>query len=128
LRAIGSRVTDWRMRLATRSGFTLVEVLVAVVLIDFALLAIVGASATLLQRETALRVRRAAAQAASNRLAALAAASCSPASGTAQLGPALSESWTASIEPGAVRALRDSVSYVVRGAPHTLVLGMHAPC
>jgi Tfp pilus assembly protein PilV len=110
------------------AGFTLIEVLIAIVLIDFALLAIVGASATLLQRETELRARRFAARSASNRLSMLAASGCGAAQGTANLGTTARETWTALPAIDSVRELRDSVSFLVRGVTHTVVLATRTPC
>lgn len=100
------------MRLQLRRGFTLVELIVSVLLIDVALLALVAGSAVVVRRQVALRTRLGAARAAANRLETLAIAPCADASGTANAERGIVETWQATVGPTTRRDLRDSVVYV----------------
>src|ERR1700759_1026125 len=99
------------LRLAVRHGFTLVELLVAVVLLNVGLLALVGASAALVRRHVAVRARSAAVRAASARLELLAASPCVASDGSAARPDGLDEYWSASPPANAVRDIADSVVY-----------------
>src|SRR5438477_7969799 len=79
----------------SRAGFTLIEVLVAVMLIDVGLLALAASSAVLVRQTTQARARIAALQAASNRLETLAAAPCVAGAGIVVAASGLREYWSA---------------------------------
>jgi Tfp pilus assembly protein PilV len=110
----------------SRPGFTLVEVLLAIILIDVALLALVGSSAVLVRQTNALRLRNAALRAATNRLQQL-AASCAATTGVATSADGVRERWTVLALNGAVDAL-DSVTFSGGGSTHAIVLQTRLPC
>jgi type II secretory pathway pseudopilin PulG len=96
------------MRLRARPGFTLVELMVAVLLIDVALLALVAGTAIVAKRHTELRARELAARVVSNRIQSAIAAGCAPGA--------------------VVRSLADSESYAIDGAVHQVVLRTRVAC
>ncbi len=109
-------------------GFTLIEVLVAIVFIHVGLLSLVAASALLVRRSTETRVESAALEAASNRLETLGAGPCAPSSGIA-IGPfGLREEWSAQRLPPAMLAIRDSVSYGTPSRRRAIVLRTGVSC
>jgi prepilin-type N-terminal cleavage/methylation domain-containing protein len=83
-------------RTAPRAGFSIVEVLVALVLLTVGLLAMAGGSALAVRTSAAAARERRAAQRAADRIARLVAQGCAPArSGTyVDSAAALSEWWT----------------------------------
>jgi Tfp pilus assembly protein PilV len=111
-----------------RTGFTLLEVLVAVVLVDVGLLALVAGCAVLVRALGDTRARTEAAHAADNRLARLGAVACGSATGGSAAAPHLNESWTVHTGPSGIRELRDSVSFVLRSGPSFIVLRTRVPC
>ena len=111
-----------------RAGFTLIEVLIAVVLIDVGLLALVAASTVLVRQTNDLKARTAASRSAANRVQLLGAGSCVATSGVA-VGPStLREEWSAVLQANNVRELRDSVSFVTGGDTHAVVFRTRLPC
>lgn len=110
-----------------RLGFTLVELLVALLLVEVGLLSLTGTTLVLIRERSAMRARAAAIRAASNRLEILAAGPCEAASGAA-IGPStIREMWDVQLVPNAVRELRDSVVYGADSA-HAIVLRTRLPC
>lgn len=112
----------------SRRGFTLAEVLLAIVLIDVGLLALMGGSAVLLRQTNALRLRNAALRAATNRLQQLAAASCAASAGSAVTADGIREAWTLVALNGAIADVRDSVTFSSGSKTHALVLQTRLPC
>lgn len=111
-----------------KRGFTLVEVIVAVVVIHVGLLSLVAGSAVLIRRTTQVRAEVAALQTASNRLEALGAGSCVALAGSSVTSPSLREDWTAELRPTGLRELRDSVTYTMRGRARSVVVRTRLPC
>ena len=112
-----------------RSGFTLVELLVAVVLVDVGLLAIVGAGAVVVRRTSELRARSAAVRIASNRLELLGGIDpCSTATGGGDLSSGMAEVWSVEVQGSAVRDITDSVSYQSPTGSAGVVLRTRVPC
>ena len=109
-------------------GFTLIEVLVAIILIHVGLLSLVAASAMLVRRSTEARVESAALEAASNRLETLGAGPCTPTSGTTTGPFGLREEWSAQRLPPAMLAIRDSVSYGAPSRRRAIVLRTSVSC
>jgi len=110
-----------------RPAFTLAEVLVAVVLIDVGLLALVAGSAVLVRQTNELRLRTAALRAANNRLQRLGSAPCQATAGSATVA-GVREDWTVAPRPDSVGDLRDSVTFQVGPASHSVVLTTRLPC
>jgi prepilin-type N-terminal cleavage/methylation domain-containing protein len=109
-------------------GFTLVELLVAVVLIQIGLLALVATSGILVRQLTTVRARTTAISTASNRLQLLGALRCLATTGSYN-GPAeLVERWSVELQPGGFRELRDSVAFTALGRMHSIVLRTRLPC
>ena len=113
---------------AARRAFTLVEVLLAVTLINVGLLALVAGSAVLVRQANALHASRSALQAATNRLQLLGAGPCAAAIGDASGPLGVHEHWSIDLMRNGVRDLRDSVTYPARGELRTLVLQTRLPC
>src|SRR5258706_6196830 len=111
-----------------RAGFTLVEVLIAVVLIDVGLLALVAAGSILVRRATEVRLRTAALRAAVDRLLLIGVGTCAGANG-ATIGPGgVRESWGATAPTNGVRELYDSVTFTVAGVERSVALRTRLPC
>ena len=111
-----------------RPAFTLVEVIVAVVLINVGLLALVASSAVLIRQSSEMRARSAAVRAAANRLALLGATTCTARSGSASSAFGVTEEWSVHILADGVRELRDSVSYSAPTGTKSVVLRTRLPC
>ncbi len=110
-----------------RTGFTLVEVLVAVLFIDVAVLASVATSALVVRRQVELRAHIAASDAAANRVETLALGACAVTSGSA-IGPhGIVEHWSVMVV-GRTRAIRDSVAFRAGTSEKSVVLESRAPC
>ena len=108
-----------------RPGFTLVELLVAIILIDAGLLAIVQTHAVVVRRTNEMRARAAALAAAASRVEQLVAAPCAPTSGAAS-SKVYGETWL--VRPSAqTREISDSVTFGAGGA-HRIALRTKAPC
>ena len=114
--------------MSSRRGFTLVELLVAVLLIDVAVLAMVSATTLLVRRQTGLRTRVVASQLAANRLQHLLAAPCASATGSATPERGVTEHWSATLLPSSMRDLRDSVVFAIDGAERSVVLRSRSRC
>ena len=111
-----------------RRGFTLIEVLVALVLIHVGLLSLVAASAMLVRRMTETRAEGAALQAASNRIETLAAHPCVASNGVSTGALGVREDWSAQLGPLSTLAIRDSVSYGARSRSRAIVLHAVVSC
>jgi type II secretion system protein I len=111
----------------TRQGFTLVEVLVAVVLIDIGLLALVAASAVLVRQVNAFRLRNVALRAATNRLQQLGTSTCAPASGVS-FGDGIREVWSVTLPSPRSLDIQDSVTITVGASRPVVVLHTRLPC
>ena len=114
-------------RMRTRRGFTLVEVLVAVVLIDVGLLALVAGSALLVRQVNDFRLRNVALRAATNRLQQLGASPCAPASGTS-VGDGIREDWRVALSSSQSLDIRDSVTVTACASRPVVVLRTRLPC
>lgn len=119
--------SDRPRRPRRRLGFTLVELLVALLLVEVGLLSLTGTTLALIRERSAVRARAAAIRAASNRLQILAAGPCEAASGAASGPSAIREMWDVQLVPNAVRELRDSVVYGADSG-HAIVLRTRLPC
>lgn len=117
-----------RLRLRSRRAFTLVELLVAVLLIDVALLALVAGSVVVVRRQNALRARLAAAQAASNRLQTLRAMPCAAGDGRIAGERGIVETWHSATVADGRRQLRDSVAYADGRDSASVVLATSTSC
>src|SRR5690242_17974630 len=106
-------------RRAHRRGYSLVELLVAIILVDAGLLAIVQTHAVVVRRRNETRVRAAALAAAASRVELLVAAPCGPASGTAA-SSVYTETWLA-LPDTRTREISDSVTFGA-GAAHRVAL------
>ncbi|HXD49573.1 MAG TPA: hypothetical protein VN600_12405 [Gemmatimonadaceae bacterium] len=112
---------------ATRPGFTLVELVLALFALEVALLALVAGGAVTVRRTTEVRARAAAIEAATNRLQQLTVAACAPLSGSAS-GRGLTEHWTVALLAPRIRDVVDSVDYSAGAVARTLVLRTRSAC
>lgn len=110
-----------------RAGFTLIEVLLAVVLIDVGLLALVAGSSVLMRQAAEVRARSDALRAANNRIQSLAAGPCASISGSSA-GRDMREQWAVTVEPNRVREVRDSVVFTAAGVERAVSLLTRLPC
>ena len=116
-------------RLSSRKGFTIVELLIALVLLDVGLLALVGLAASIARDAATSRIRTDALSAASARLERMASVAChGAASGVAQASPALTEWFSESPSPNETRTIVDSVAFMTARGMRTLVLQTAARC
>jgi Tfp pilus assembly protein PilV len=111
-----------------RAGFTLVEVLIAVVLIDVGLLALVAAGSILVRRATELRLRAVAVRAAVDRLQLIGVGACVGANGATIGSGDVRENWEATAPTNGVRELYDSVTFIVAGVEKAVALRTRLPC
>jgi type II secretory pathway pseudopilin PulG len=113
----------------SRRGFTLVELLVALLLFDCALLAFAGDAALLTRAAGVARRRAIAAAAAGSTIEQLRAIDCPvPGAGQRLVAPGVSESWSVAADVDSVRRLRDSVAYGGLSGPAAYVLQSAVTC
>lgn len=113
----------------SREGFTIVELLIALVLLDVGLLALVGLAASISRDSDIARSRATALSVASGRLEKMASRACQGAvSGVAQDSPGLTEWFSEIPAPNATRVIVDSVAYATPQGERTFVLRMGARC
>lgn len=113
----------------TRRGFTLVELLVALVLLDLGIVALVAASAAVARVESAARSDAAVLAAASARVERLLATPCrGAAAASSPLAPNLSESWSDTPLPNDTREVGDSLVLTSSRGPRILVLRTAGTC
>ncbi len=112
-----------------RHAFTLVELLVALLLFDVALLALAGDAALLTRAAGVARRRALATEAAAATIERLRALDCpAPAQGRRTLAPGVVESWSVTPGPGATRRLSDSVAFTGLSGPAAYVLRSALAC
>jgi Tfp pilus assembly protein PilV len=119
------------VHLSPRPGFTLAELLVAVVLANVGLLALVGGSAALVRRHSAIRAQGIAAEVAASRIELLASGSCdatAAATGAASRADGISERWSIAPAVNRTREAADSVSYWSAGERKVVVVRTRVPC
>ena len=114
-------------RRSLRAGFSLIELLVALLLVIVGLLALAGTTLVLGRERTELGARSAAIRAAAARLDWLGAGPCQPTSGWAEPTPWLAERWSVALAANSTRELSDSVTFGEGGA-HAVVLRSRLPC
>ena len=112
-----------------RRGFSIVELIVAMMLVAVGLVSLVGANTVFVRRRNEARQRLAAAAAATNRVARLSSGSCLPAHGTASGSLGISEHWSVVLRGGAntTREITDSVLFGANPA-HDVVVRTRLPC
>ncbi len=108
-------------------GFSIIELIVAMMLVAVGLLALVGANTMLVRRRNESRQRLAAVAAATNRIAQLASGPCLSASGASGSAPGIAERWSVVMRANAFRDIEDSVGFGARPA-HAFVLRTRLPC
>lgn len=107
------------------SGFSLLELLVAILLVDVAILGIVHTHAIVVRNRNEMRARSAAVIGAADRIEQILASPCTAGSGSSVL-PASAEFWSSSLA-GQTREISDSVVFGA-SAPHMVVLRTRFPC
>jgi Tfp pilus assembly protein PilV len=122
------RATVRHLPSALRRGFTLVELVVAILLIDVGVLAMVSGTAMIARTQVEMRTRVAAAQAATNRIQRLIAGSCTATIGSAIGERGIVERWSVDLLSNAQRDVRDSVVFTVNGRERSVVIRSRAAC
>ena len=112
----------------SRPGFTLVELLVAIVLVAIGALAAVTSSAVIVREQDDGRAAAVAASAALNRLEWLRSRPCILETGHAEGAKGISEWWASTPPSPEIRRLSDSVVFVAAGRPRVFVLSAQAWC
>jgi Tfp pilus assembly protein PilV len=107
------------------SGFSLLELLVAILLVDVAILGIVHTHAIVVRNRNEMRARSAAVIGAADRIEQILASPCTDNSGSLVL-PGSAEFWWSSLA-GQTREISDSVVFGA-SAPHMVVLRTRFPC
>jgi prepilin-type N-terminal cleavage/methylation domain-containing protein len=108
-------------------GFSIVELVVAMMLVGVGLLSLVGANAVLLRRRSEARQRLAAVAAAANRVARLSSGACAETNGTARGSSGIAEHWSVMLRANSTREIADSVRFGARPA-HDFVVRTRLPC
>lgn len=110
---LSSRPSSRRRPPRARRGFTIIELLVAIIIISVGLLALAGGSAATMQMMTLAQEQTSAALIAQSRLEKLrATAACTGfASGSTSVAPAYTDKWTVSTYTSYSRAVAETVSY-----------------
>ena len=106
-------------------GFSLLELLVAILLLDIAILGIVRTHAIVVRSRNEMRARSAATTAAAAPLERMLASPCSAGSGSS-LSPASAELWSSQVD-GHIREISDSIVFGT-SASHAVVLRTRFPC
>lgn len=116
-------------RMQSRAGFTLLELLVALVLLDLGLIALVGACAALSRTQSLVRADARGLQVASSRVERMLSQPCQGAvTATAHPTPVLSEWWTDTPGPNGTRQVSDSVAITTERALRFFVLKAAGRC
>ena len=116
-------------RFRARTGFSLIELLIALVLLECGLLALVGVAAASTREADSARRDAAAISVASARLERTASLSCRGSnSGVSPAGPGLTESYMEIVGPNGTRVVSDSVVVVTTRGPRVTVLRIGARC
>jgi Tfp pilus assembly protein PilV len=119
----------------TSLGFTVIEVLVAIVVLTIGIMALVSSSASVTRMIGRGKIETRAAQAATRRMEILRLAADTPprctstsfASGGPVISGGMSESWQVP-ETGKVRQVRVTVTYLTVRGPRTAALETRMPC
>ena len=112
-----------------RNGFTLVELIVALALLDAVLLALVATSAFVVRQLGSSTARATAIAAARARVERLASQACGPAAnGEAAPAPGVREWWSVAPASSATRVLADSVAFTTSRGVGTIVLRSRRSC
>jgi len=117
-----------RPRKSSSRGSTLVEVLVAIVLIEIGLLALTASSGVVIRELALARARVSALELARNRVETLASTPCTTSAGSSSPSTGFTEAWSATLIPVATRDIRDSVTFTVRRVTRAVVLHTRTLC
>jgi Tfp pilus assembly protein PilV len=111
-----------RFNMRARSALTVVEVLVALMLVSVGLLGMAGTSALLLRTATTAARERSATRRAMSRLAALAAGGCARASSGALEEPGVRERWRVAPPRAGIALVEASIDWQGRSSQRRTVL------
>jgi Tfp pilus assembly protein PilV len=109
-------------------GFTLVETIVAIVLIEIGLLALVASTGIVVRETLIVRARTTALELARNRVETIAATPCIATVGGISAPSGFREDWSARLVPVSSREIGDSVTYTVQRVSRTVTLKTRTPC
>jgi type II secretory pathway pseudopilin PulG len=126
---MGSRRNLHNERFRARTGFSLIELLIALVLLEIGLLALVGMAAASTREANASRREASALSVASARLERAASLSCQGSnSGVSRAGPGVIDSYVEIVGPNGTRVISDSVLVVTTRGTRVTVLRIGARC
>ncbi len=129
---LSSPAANARVRLRARRGFTIVELLVAIIIISVGLLALASGSAATLREMELAQQQSNASMIAQSRLERLRATACaSIASGSTSVAPAYTDKWAVSSFNGSstFHIVAETVSYKDRrGSTKKFGVGSVMPC
>ena len=123
-----NRLTVRRALFRSRDGFTLIEILVALVLLNIGLLALVALATSLAESVNRLRAGARAESIATARIERIAATSCTSVTGAAHPSPDVTEWFSDQPAPNATRLIVDSVRVAISHGTSTVVLRTRARC
>jgi len=128
-RATVRMVSPRRARLQARGGFTIVELVVAIIIITVGVLALATGSAGVAKQMRSGNQSALAAVVAQSRLETIRSLGCSNLSSGTATTRGMTEKWSVSFISGRARAVTESVTYVPR-AQTTRTIGMRSvvPC
>jgi Tfp pilus assembly protein PilV len=110
------------------AGFTLVEVLVAIVLIEIGLFALMASSAVVIREARIVRARTSAIEVARNRIETIVSSPCAATSGSVSSSNGVHEEWSARLVPVLTREIRDSVTFTAQRVTRSIALRTRVPC
>jgi Tfp pilus assembly protein PilV len=111
-----------------RAGFTLVELLVAILLLDILVLGTIATSALAVRRYAAGRGREQAVASATSRIELLRLMPCGTQASGTDSGPGMVGHWSVTQRAPHQRALRDSVTYQAPGGARQVLVEVQLPC
>jgi len=117
-------------RCRARAGFTLLEMMVAVVILTVGMLGLVSTSAVITRQVGGGAAQTVASQVIANRLEKFRSLGCSQISSGSETTRGISERWTTGAKVNRVLFVVDTITYSVAGSsrPKTLAFSIAVPC
>ena len=122
--------TARRRRARARAGFTLLEMMVAVVILTVGMLGLVGTSAVITRQVGGGAAQTVASQVIANRLEKFRSLGCSQIQSNSETTRGVHERWTTGAKINRVLFVVDTITYSVAGSsqPKTLAFSIAVPC
>lgn len=123
-----AKASDGRGVASRRAGFTLVEMMVAVVILSVGLLGLAGTSAVVTRQVAGGASQSVAANAIQSRLEWLRSMPCPMIKDSTAVNRGIRERWVPGVTANGILFVRDTVWYKVGGTPRRHVYTMTVPC